>query len=61
MKIKGSNIRSGMIIKFEYGLENNWVIAEVITVEKNIITFAMLNSSELHQVVIEADDEVQLL
>lgn len=61
MKIKGSNIRSGMIIKFEYGLENNWVVAEVITVEKNIITFAMLNSSELHQVVIEADDEVQLL
>lgn len=61
MKIKGSKIRSGMIIRFEYGLENNWVIAEVIAVEKNIITFAMLNSCELHQVVIEADDEVQLL
>lgn len=63
--IKGSDIQIGMMIKFEYGLEDNWVIAKVINIENNIITFKMYNrfdktlSKELHQVVIESNDTVQ--
>lgn len=65
MMIKGSDIQIGMMIKFEYGLEDNWVIAKVINIENNIITFKMYNrfdktlSKELHQVVIESNDTVQ--
>lgn len=65
MMIKGSDIQIGMMIKFEYGLEDNWVIAKVINIENNIITFKMYNrfdktlSKELHQVVIESNDIVQ--
>lgn len=65
MMIKGSDIQIGMMIKFEYGLDDNWVIAKVINIENNIITFKMYNrfdktlSKELHQVVIESNDTVQ--
>lgn len=65
MMIKGSDIQIGMLIKFEYGLDDNWVIAKVINIENNIITFKMYNrfdktlSKELHQVVIESNDTVQ--
>lgn len=65
MMIKGSDIQIGMMIKFEYGLEDNWVIAKVINIENNIITFKMYNrfdktlSKESHQVVIESNDIVQ--